>query len=321
MAGRTAYQSALDRSLDAVAGKVRATLADARRETERDFGSHRSASTWRTENIYFRLPPPDRTDRRKLVAALTGAPVPSPETLFDKQLLAPGGLTNEGLVQAICSLSLARQCRLLSVPLEEWDTDVAAHPELAMCKRLAIHGHHVVWSQGEVMRLVLFFAGDRVLWPAVRSAFKRDADAGDWYRMLPLGYLLQVADQFVEAVFSASEADIRTGYRRVRSFQDWACSRFMKDETLFDEDRAVAFYYGLSKQVWQRLARTFLSDPMAFSHGWPDIELVKKGRYLGVEVKTSDRLSRSQVITMGALLPLGIDFRVGVARPCTGSAG
>jgi len=57
----------------------------------------------------------------------------------------------------------------------------------------------------------------------------------------------------------------------------------------------------LPRRTLVDIGRLFFSDPYAYVKGWPDLTLVEDGEVRFVEVKTTDRLHTSQIITMGEM--------------------
>jgi len=73
---------------------------------------------------------------------------------------------------------------------------------------------------------------------------------------------------------------------------------------------ADALFDAVPKAHFEQLARWVSKDPN-HRNGWPDLTLVKNGRLKFVEVKTTDRLHHSQLVTIPALVrEIGADVSV-----------
>ena len=82
------------------------------------------------------------------------------------------------------------------------------------------------------------------------------------------------------------------------------------------------YYPGVSGELIEQLhhalgsrlssiARRFAGDAYCYRAGWPDITAVRDGTVLFREIKTTDKLHRSQIETIGnVLLPAGLDVDV-----------
>lgn len=75
---------------------------------------------------------------------------------------------------------------------------------------------------------------------------------------------------------------------------DWA----LRDWVGVDRDFVTALYHALGPDRCAAIASRFLTDPYAYSKGWPDLIWVEDGRVGLIEVKTTDRLHRSQIVTI-----------------------
>jgi hypothetical protein len=64
----------------------------------------------------------------------------------------------------------------------------------------------------------------------------------------------------------------------------------------------LSLYEALGNKVLADIAKMYFIDPAAFGSGWPDITAIDRNNNVKLfEVKTSDKLFRSQIITISAL--------------------
>ncbi|MCG2572234.1 MULTISPECIES: VRR-NUC domain-containing protein [unclassified Acinetobacter] len=59
-----------------------------------------------------------------------------------------------------------------------------------------------------------------------------------------------------------------------------------------------ALYDAIDLEIFIRVARKFSEDPYTYRNGWPDLIIVKDNEVRFIEVKTTDKLHSSQLITI-----------------------
>ena len=65
-----------------------------------------------------------------------------------------------------------------------------------------------------------------------------------------------------------------------------------------------SIFTALGGKALREITRTIAEDPYQYRAGWPDLTLAKGENMLWVEVKTTDKLHMSQIITMTKMKPL-----------------
>ncbi|SEE39753.1 hypothetical protein [Pseudomonas coleopterorum] len=70
------------------------------------------------------------------------------------------------------------------------------------------------------------------------------------------------------------------------------------------------FLEAVPVSFWHSLLEIYSRYDGSLSNGWPDLELVKEGQVLLVEVKVQDRLTAHQRVTIPTLIALGLNFRL-----------
>jgi hypothetical protein len=78
---------------------------------------------------------------------------------------------------------------------------------------------------------------------------------------------------------------------------------------------ACALYSALGSYRLHKLAELIFTDPYTYRNGWPDLTLVQNNMLLFVEVKTTDKLHKSQLTSFPAIRKaIDADIRVVVLR-------
>lgn len=65
-----------------------------------------------------------------------------------------------------------------------------------------------------------------------------------------------------------------------------------------------ALFCALGGSALRAITEAVAEDPYRYRAGWPDLTLVRGDDMLWIEVKTTDRLHMSQIITMSKMKPL-----------------
>ncbi|MGY8873234.1 MAG: VRR-NUC domain-containing protein, partial [Pseudomonadales bacterium] len=66
-------------------------------------------------------------------------------------------------------------------------------------------------------------------------------------------------------------------------------------------EAGVAIFDALPRETLTKLATKFSEDPYGYRKGWPDLTLIKGDEIRLVEIKTTDKLHKSQLITIPML--------------------
>ena len=76
-------------------------------------------------------------------------------------------------------------------------------------------------------------------------------------------------------------------------------------------DFANAFFDAVGRKTFIKVAQKFAENPYTYRNGWPDLTLIKDSVICFIEVKTSDKLIESQIVTISAMKELlPFDFAV-----------
>jgi hypothetical protein len=116
---------------------------------------------------------------------------------------------------------------------------------------------------------------------------------------------LKIHEDYIPAIASAVErADLSSV---VRGFREIYQSLMVKETYPGLTESAIsAIFSALGSSTLRAITEAIAEDPYQYRAGWPDLTLVKDGKMLWIEVKTTDKLHMSQIITlskMKALLP------------------
>lgn len=122
-------------------------------------------------------------------------------------------------------------------------------------------------------------------------------------RPSPYKYLMM---PIMEAIINAKKYDIEKAFCTLRQWHsdmgwtgdNWPWKNYVGLSLSF----VLSLYEALGNKVLADIAKMYFIDPAAFGSGWPDITAIdRKNNVQLFEVKTSDKLGRSQIITISAM--------------------
>lgn len=122
-------------------------------------------------------------------------------------------------------------------------------------------------------------------------------------RPSPYKYLM---DPIMGAITNAKKDNIEKAFCMLKQWHfdmgwtgdNWPWSNYVGLSLSF----VLLLYEALGNKVLADVAKMFFIDPAAFGSGWPDITAIDRNNNVKLfEVKTSDKLLRSQIITISAM--------------------
>lgn len=221
-------------------------------------------------------------------------------------------------MQDLLATNLAAQCSALELPLLElavprvngnWLVgDMAfARPEPAAKQLLVEDGWCAACCEGGPV-LVLLKAACLELLAELNPFGRRDART----RFLEAQFTIHTAhtEDLVAAIASAGLDSV------MRSFDEIYAEDFVREcYPGLTSDLIAALWEALAEKL-PSLALRFAADPYLYRAGWPDITAVRNGQLPFREVKTTDKLHRSQIETLsGVILPEGLSCEIARLRP------
>lgn len=219
--------------------------------------------------------------------------------LISRKLLSEDGtLTREGWIQAMEFISLKQQCALLDLhcSVEKWSK--STKPELHAFDSFRKLDYIGSYCEAGGIGLVLKSLSLDAL--TKTSFFKDDPDIARTRSCLGgIVFLAHKNKDELEIVYD----DIRkTNKAKFLA----ACEEILEYELIHEwypgltVEFAEAMFEALSKDTFVKIAE-WISRSVEHRNGWPDLTLVKDGQVKFIEVKTNDKLHRSQLITIPAI--------------------
>lgn len=268
-------------------------------------------STWRSE-FYWKdaiLSPAMRDALKKLLLEGNTSiklPVRTLNALRDRRLVDKDNkLTEAGTIVGLKAVSLRKQCEFLGIQIETLKLKREySDPSVDALFYFMRQGDRCSYCEGVAIRKVLFcLYAHRLIKIPIKKGDNAFFDGLSTYTFgVGLDMLLntdgvQDYDSLTEELLSTINECNRdiflTNYREL--FPKGLCWYGV------DELFAVQLFDLLGIEELKNLARIIFSDPYAFYKGWPDLTLIRDGSVELLEVKTTDKLHESQLITIPAI--------------------
>jgi len=209
-----------------------------------------------------------------------------------------GDLTTEGWRNAVASLRLPEQCAHLDFPFEQIDgLQFGKEPERTAWKHYMQQGYEGAYCEGGPILLIIRAAALNLL--AELNPFGSREDACNRFTEAQL----KIHESHIPAI--ASEVEKADPSSVVRGFREIYRSLMVQEAYPGLTENAIsAIFSTLGSSALRAITEAIAEDPYQYRAGWPDLTLAKGGEMLWVEVKTTDKLHMSQIITMSKMKPL-----------------
>lgn len=219
-------------------------------------------------------------------------------------LNAQDNLTEFGKIYAVSKLPLAKQCLEISVPLHEIKLQYNGRPEPAVLSHYKTLGYIGVSCEGAGLLISLkALMLDKL---AEFNYFEEREDACTRYLEAQFTILEKNISEII------SEINTVTKSRYISNFKEIISKPFIATEyPELSIEFADALFDATDKECFIKIANKIAEDPYTYRNGWPDLTLIKNNTVSFVEVKTTDKLHESQLITIPAIKDLvPFDFSV-----------
>jgi hypothetical protein len=233
------------------------------------------------------------------------------QALEERGLVDGDRLTPEGWVFAITLLSLPKQCELLGIPLKVLRLPSGQKPEIAVLREIAKLGRKVAYCEGGAITLLLYCLCFERLYQLSTQYWGSEAAARSYMYtgIVSYSYLLEqypnLMEDMLTDVANANEPSVLRAFAILKSWQGSSDGWAFRDWIGVNRELIRQLFWALGNTRCAALARRYLADPYAYSKGWPYLVCID-GETVGLsEVKTTDRLHWSQVITTPEMCEVG----------------
>ena len=248
-----------------------------------------------------------------------------------------GSLTEEGNILAIYILPLKKQAVSLNLPLTEIDLNYNKCPETELRNFLIEKSgfKEVCFAEGGDMRILLSCMCFDLIQEVWRTHWRTHPSTIDYYDTFgesavessvqsytyhdPIGSLTELIsyennpefrsgliEKILNRISTATLNDIEIAYTTLKKWQNemgWADNVWPWQSYLGLNLRFLLNLFEIigSKNL-TKIAESYFIEPLAFHKGWPDLSVINDTIELQlIEVKSSDKLNLSQIITISEM--------------------
>lgn len=228
-----------------------------------------------------------------------------------------GSLTPLGRARGIGLLPLVEQCRLLNLELEVLTCAWSGRPEDEAASRLAPGAAWAFADEGRMVHALLHAIVLPTLRRVALDAWSDEARARSYLYNHYAGYQFFLEDEpnlpamMRQAVLAFDADDFRESWRTLSRWNRGMFTEHPASST--SPEVALQVVRAIGLPTLAAVLRAEMEVPYAFFRGWPDLTLPTRNgtgvRF--VEVKTTDRLHFSQIVTIPELrAAAGLDVSV-----------
>lgn len=188
-------------------------------------------------------------------------------------------------------MSLKKQCEKLSLKYEEVELNYLDNPEKAALEFFEKQGYVGYCHEGSlILNVIKALMLDKL---AELNIFNSRADACSRYIEAQLKSLNNYTCILVESIKNTSRAKF------IENFREIIDTPLIKREyPELSINVAISLFDALEIDDFIRVAYKLSENPYAFRKGWPDLTIIKDKEVKFIEVKTTDKLHKSQINTI-----------------------
>lgn len=202
------------------------------------------------------------------------------------------------------SHSLKKQCETLSLPLEEIELSYTGKPELALLKHFQTLGYIGSYIEGITFHTVL-----KALMLDKLAEINPFNDRDDACTRYLEAQLTIHKDRLTELIGSIHDVNKHVYSANLREILGKSTIQYLFPDLSFQ--CCLALFEAIELETFSKVTEKFAENPYVYRSGWPDLTLIKGAEVRFVEVKTTDKLHESQLVTIPALRKcLPYDFSV-----------
>ncbi|MGB0468270.1 MAG: VRR-NUC domain-containing protein [Pontibacterium sp.] len=187
--------------------------------------------------------------------------------------------------------SLENQCKALTLPFEEIQLDYEGKPEPALLKYYENLGYIGSFIEGYTLLTVLKALMLEKL--VALNDFNDRNDACTRYLEAQLTIHKDKTSEIISAIKATSKKKYLSNLKEIFS-QPFIQSEYPN----LSFECCVALFDAIDKDILVEVAAKFAEDPYKYRSGWPDLIIVKGKEVRFIEVKTTDKLHKSQLRTI-----------------------
>lgn len=209
----------------------------------------------------------------------------------------PEDLLHKAWCEEIAKLPLAEQCLQLDITHEQLEgLPYGKNPEIDALNHFSAQGFVGAYCEGGPVLLLIRSAALDVL--AQLNSFGR-SDSCTRFTEAQLTIYKESSELILNAVRNANVAQVESHFKEIYMFP-----QIPKYYPGLTEGIMSSLFAAIGAERLAQITAAIMENPYSYRAGWPDLTMVKGSDMLWVEIKTTDRLHLSQIMTIFRMKPL-----------------
>lgn len=200
--------------------------------------------------------------------------------------------------ERVGSLPLAKQCEEMGITFQDiGGLNFEGSPEKAALEHFSEQGWHGSYCEGGAILILIRAAALDAL--DELNTFKSREDACRRFTEAQLEIQRDNIERICDAVRAVEPERVRKNFREIHLIHS-----NREHNPGLNEDFIGNLFSAIGADDLANITKAIGDDPYKYRNGWPDLTLVDSlGRMRWVEVKTTDKLHRSQIETLIHMMP------------------
>lgn len=214
------------------------------------------------------------------------------KALFARGLIDESNLiTSRGSRYFISKLTLTKQCDEINLELEELKLSYTERPESALLAHYRKLGYVGISCEGiGILTVLKALMLDKL---AELNSLNDRGDACTRYLEAQFTILKDKINEIIPTIRTTTKERFFSNFQEIIE-KPYISLKYPE----LSIDFAMALFNATNKDHFVEVANKLAEDPYVYRNGWPDLTLIKDKKVLFVEVKTTDKLHDSQLITI-----------------------
>lgn len=209
----------------------------------------------------------------------------------------PEDFPHRAWCEEIAKLPLAEQCLQLDIAHEKIEgLPYGKKPEIDALNHFSDQGFVGAYCEGGPVLLLIRAAALDVL---AQISFSGRSDACTRFTEAQLVIYKESSEMILKAIRNTDKAQIVRNFNEIYKHQQ--IPQYYPE---LNSDIMSSLFAAIGAERLAQITEKIMENPYSYRSGWPDLTMVKDSDMLWVEIKTTDRLHVSQIMTMSRMKPL-----------------
>lgn len=209
----------------------------------------------------------------------------------------PEDLHHKAWCAEVAQLPLAEQCLQLDITHEKIEgLPYGKMPEIDALNHFSAQGFIGAYCEGGPVLLLIKAAALDVL---AQFNFRDRSDTCTRFTEAQLTIYKESSELILNAIRNTDVAQVARNFKEIYSFP-----QIRKYYPGLTTDIMSSLFTAIGAERLAQITAAIMENPYSYRAGWPDLTMVNGSDMLWVEIKTTDRLHMSQIMTIFRMKPL-----------------